>query len=262
MNSLLKKTLSIGVIIGLTLPLQSCIGVATVDTGYRGFLVRFGQVEGEALPEGIYFYNPITTSFVQMDTRVEKYEYDSETYTKDIQTAKMHVVVNYNLNKAHVGDMYKNVGTKWADKLIPQTVEGSLKAVVGKWNAVDLIANRAQAQGEIQSGIVAALEPKGIDVTRVEITNIDYSKEFENAVERKVVAIQEAEQQQNKTVSIREQANQTVISAKADAEAMKIKSEALSQNANLVQYQAVLKWDGKLPEYMLGGTMPFINLNK
>lgn len=258
----MERVIKFALLLPVLLSLQGCLGVGVVDTGYRGFLVRFGQVEGEALAEGIYFYNFFTTSFVEMDTRVEKYEYDSETYTKDIQTAKMHVVVNYSLDKTHAGDVYKTVGKDWENKLIPQTVEGSLKAVIGKWNAVDLISNRAQAQADIQNSIIAALAPKGVDVTRVEITNIDYSKEFEAAVEAKVVAIQEAEKQQNKTVSIREQASQTVISAKADAEAMKIKSEALSQNANLVQYEAVQKWNGKLPEYMMGNSVPFVSLGQ
>lgn len=256
----MRKLSKIIILAPLMLSLQGCLGIGIVDTGYRGFLVRFGQVEGDALAEGMYFYNFFTTSFVEMDTRVEKYEYDSQTYTKDIQTAKMRVVVNYSLDKSKAGDVYKAVGVDWANKLIPQTVEGNLKAVVGKWDAVDLIANRTKAQEQIQQSVIAALAAKGVDVSSVQITNIDYSGQFEKAVEDKVVAIQEAEQQKNKTVSIQEQANQTVISAKADAEAMKIKSEALSQNANLVQYQAVLKWDGKLPQYMMGNSVPFINI--
>ena len=36
--------------------------------------------------------------------------------------------------------------------------------------------------------------------------------------------------------------------------------KALTQNKALVEYEAVKKWDGKLPEYMMGGAMPFINL--
>lgn len=43
---------------------------------------------------------------------------------------------------------------------------------------------------------------------------------------------------------------------------MEIKSEALSKNKGLTEYEAVQKWDGKLPQYMLGGATPFINLNK
>ena len=42
---------------------------------------------------------------------------------------------------------------------------------------------------------------------------------------------------------------------------MAIRAQALTQNKALVEYEAVKKWDGKLPEYMLGGSVPFINLN-
>lgn len=259
----MRKLFNILIILPLMLSLQGCFGIGIVDTGYRGFLVRFGQVEGDALSEGMYFYNFFTTSLVQMDTRTQKYEYDTETYTRDIQQAKMHVVVNYSLNKNHVGDVYKTVGIDWSEKLIPQTVEGTLKASIGKWDAVDLISNRSKAQSEIQESIIAALSPKGVDVSRVEITNIDYSKQFEEAVEAKVTAIQQAEQQKNVTVNIQEQANQRVITAKAEAQSMQIRAQALTQNAALVQWEAVQRWDGHLPVYMLGAnSTPFINLEK
>ena len=42
---------------------------------------------------------------------------------------------------------------------------------------------------------------------------------------------------------------------------MKIRATALSQNKALVEYEAVKKWDGKLPEYMLGNSVPFINVS-
>ncbi len=58
-----------------------------------------------------------------------------------------------------------------------------------------------------------------------------------------------------------ENAKQQVIAAKAEAESMTIRSQALSQNKGLVEYEAVQKWDGKMPQYMLGnGTMPFVSI--
>lgn len=257
----MRKFLSMTIMLGMMLSLQGCFGVAVVDTGYRGLEVRFGKVVSDSLTEGMYFYNPFTTSIIEMDTRTQKLEYDSETYTKDIQTAKMHVVVNYNLEQAKVGDMYKSVGRDWEEKLIPQTVEGTLKSVVGKWDAIDLISNRAKAQQEIQTSIAANLLSHNVVVTRVEISNIDYTKEFEEAVEAKVKAIQQAEQAHNKTVQVQEEANQRVITAKAEAQSMQIRAEALSRNKQLVAWEAVQKWDGHMPNYMLGGnTMPFINI--
>ena len=41
---------------------------------------------------------------------------------------------------------------------------------------------------------------------------------------------------------------------------MRIRSQALSQNQNLVAYEAVQKWDGKLPVNMYGSApLPFID---
>lgn len=256
----MKKILTTSAAVITMLSLQGCFGVTIIDTGKRGIETRFGQVVGEPLAEGIHFYNPFTSDIVEIDTRLQKWEFEAETYTRDIQQAKLKVVINYGVDRAKVGQVYRDVGVDWANKLIPQTAEGTLKSVIGKWDAVDLIDNRAKAQQDIQDTIASILLTKGIVVSRVEIQNIDYTSEFEKVVEEKVAAIQEAEKQKNITTSIRERANQTIISAQADAQAMKIKSDALSQNANLVQYEAVQKWDGKLPEYMLGNSVPFINI--
>jgi regulator of protease activity HflC (stomatin/prohibitin superfamily) len=257
----MKKLLITASLFAITLPLQGCLGVKIVDTGERGIETNFGKVTGE-VSEGMHFYNPFTSSIITMDTRTLKWEYDDETYTKDIQQAKMHVVVNYNLDPAHASDVYLSVGHNWEQKLLPQTVQGTLKSVIGEWDAMSLIGNRAKAQAEIQERISAALADKHILVTRVEISNIDYAKEFEAAVEAKVKAIQEAEQAKNNTVRVAEEAKQAVLTAEGEAKAMQIKAQALSANANLVQYEAVQKWDGKLPDYMMGNSVPFINIAK
>ncbi len=255
----MKKIYTITALLLMTAPLQGCLGAKVVDTGERGIETHFGKVTGE-VSEGLHFYNPFTSTITVMDTRTQKWEYDDATYTKDIQQAKMHVVVNYNLDPSHAGDVYLSVGDDWVNKLIPQTVQGTLKSVIGQWDAMDLIGNRAKAQVEIQNRIASALADKHILVTRVEISNIDYTKEFEAAVEAKVKAIQEAEQAKNNTVRVAEEAKQAVLTAKGEAEAMQIKAQALSTNSNLVQYEAVQKWDGKLPDYMMGNSVPFINI--
>ena len=41
---------------------------------------------------------------------------------------------------------------------------------------------------------------------------------------------------------------------------MQIRSQALAQNRGLVEYEAVQKWDGVLPVYMMGDAVPFINM--
>ena len=94
------------------------------------------------------------------------------------------------------------------------------------------------------------------------MTSIAYSETFEKAIENKVTAEQEALRAKNKTVQIQEEAKQKLISAEAEAKSMSIRAHALTQNKALVEYEAVQKWDGKLPEYMMGNTVPFLNMTK
>ena len=236
-------------------------GCEQVDTGHRGVKTHFGEVDMKAgsIPEGLYFYNILTRSIAEMDTRILRWESKTETYTKDVQQANITYVINYRLNQDSAHIMYKEVGQNWADKLLVQAVEGELKKVIGKYDAVDLIANRGKASLEAKEFITRALAPQNITIQEFQMVDISYLPEFEKAVEAKVIATQKANQAVNDTVRIREEATQTVVRATAEANAIRIKASALQANAKLVEYMYAEKWDGKLP-HITGAAVPFVNV--
>ena len=231
-----------------------------VDTGYRGIKITLGKVSPVSLTEGVHFKFPIFQNIVLMDVRTKKLAIDTSVYTKDIQQATINYTINYNLDASSVHDMYREVGVAWEEKILMPAVEGILKNVIGKWNASELVANRDKATSEILFLLKRDLEKNHVDVTNFQIAHIKYTSEFERAIEAKVTAEQEALKAKNKTVQIQEEAKQKIISAEAEAKSMAIRATALTQNKALVEYEAVQKWNGKLPEYLMGGTMPFINL--
>jgi regulator of protease activity HflC (stomatin/prohibitin superfamily) len=236
-------------------------GIKQVDTGQRGIKTTWGEVVSGSLPEGLYFYNPISSNIVEMDTRVQRKDGETDTYTRDVQQAAIKYTLNYRLKQDAAHLMYRDVGRDWDDKLVPQVVLGTLKEVVGKWDAVDLISNRDKAGTSAYEAIRANLAERNVEVSRFEITDIAYTREFENSVEQKVIAQQKAIEEQNRTKQIEEQARQKVLSAEAEAKSIQIRAQALERNAKLVEWEAVQKWNGVLPQYMLGsGATPFINL--
>lgn len=249
------------------LPFLTACGFEVVDTGHRGCLTRFGAVTETPLPEGFQSYNPFTENVVELNVQTNKLTADMETYTQDVQQAKLKMTVNYNLSPSATCVMYRDVGMDWDDKLILQVVAGALKETIGKWTAEQLVGNRDKAAAEAFANIKTQLAEKNIVVTGFEINDIEYTHEFEQAVEAKVVAIQSAHAEKNKTVQIEEQAKQTIATAQAAAESMRIKAHALEANPKLVEYEAVQKWNGTFCEQgatcMFGtGAMPFINLSK
>lgn len=248
------------VVILLVLFVILCNPIAMVGVGERGVKVTLGMVSPTSYTEGIHLITPFISKIKTMDVKTQKVYIQTPVYTKDIQQANISYVINFNLQPENVHKMYREVGMAYKDTVLMPVVEGTIKDVIGKWNAQDLVANREIATREILDKLVKQLAPRYINVTGFQMTEIKYSDVFERAIESKVTAEQEALKAKNKTVQIQEEARQKVISAEAEARSMAIRANALTQNKALVQYEAVQKWDGKMPQYMLGGSMPFINI--
>jgi regulator of protease activity HflC (stomatin/prohibitin superfamily) len=185
----------------------------------------------------------------------------TEQYTKDIQQADTDISVTFNLDPNHIIKMHKDTGKDYAEKLIGPAIVGCAKDVFGKWNATDVIAKREEATEFIVKGLKNKLEPYGIHITLVELLDISFKPKFEDAVEAKQIAEQEASRAKNLTVKIKEEAQQKIIAAEAEAKAMEVRAKALESNKSLVEYEAVMKWNGELPQYMMGDSIPFINMN-
>lgn len=257
------KKLGWKILLGIFVLVLIFSGTYYISPGYRGTLVTLGNVHQTSFNNGIGFKWPFISSMKETDVRTQVFTDTAITYTKDIQTATIGFTMTYNVVPENVPALYEKIGTEYRSKLITPYLQDAIKDVVGGWVAQDLVANRDKARTQIMDVLKRKINNKYIQNISFQITNLDYSDNFEQAIENKVIAEQKAQEAVNNTKRIQEEANQKVISAKADAEAMSIKAQALEKNQRLVDYEAVQKWDGKMPQYMLGnGAMPFINLNK
>lgn len=237
-------------------------GCSQINPGEAGFETQFGKIESnEILREGLHFYSIIGGDIVVYDCKNQVMRIKTEQYTKDIQQADTDISVTYSLSPSHIIEIHKENGKDYADKLIVPAIIGCAKDVFGKWNATDVIAKREEATEFIVTSLKTKLKPYGINITLVELLDISFKTKFEDAVEAKQIAEQEANRAKNLTVKIKEEAQQKIIAAEAEAKAMEVRAKALESNKSLVEYEAVMKWNGVLPQYMMGNTVPFINMN-
>jgi regulator of protease activity HflC (stomatin/prohibitin superfamily) len=244
----------------MPLVLSAC-GFEIVDEGNRGIKKTLGEVQDKVYAPGIYFYNPFISGISEFEVREQKSEQDAQCYTKDTQTVVIKFVATYYAKPEAVITLFKQYGWEWQEKAVMPAIQARIKDVVGQYAADDLVNKRERATSEAFDHLKALLGDRGVALGSLSFVNMDFNDEYERAVEQKVVAIQKASEAKNHTVEVEEQAKQTVLAAKADAEAMRIKSQALSQNKGLVQFEAVQKWDGKLPVNMYGSApIPFLNL--
>lgn len=231
-----------------------------VPAGHKGVETLFGKVNDRVLDEGLHFLNPLS-EVKDIDLREQREEISLSTYTKDIQLAQLKVVFTFNLNGANVQKLFRTVGVNYRDKLITPILQNAIKDVVGKWEADQLIENRNKATVDMSKLLVESLNKEFINFGSFSLIEIVYSESFEKSIEEKQIATQNAIKAKNNTVRISEEAKQKVISAEAEAKSIRIRSQALSSNKGLIEYEAIQKWDGKLPTYTGGGAIPFLNLN-
>ncbi len=258
----IERMAKLGLVLLLALSplMMTGCGMEQVDEGFRGVYTSWGKVEGDALPPGLHFYNPVSGNIFEMEVREQKMEGDTSVFTRDTQTVTIKYAVTYYPDPTKIAQIYSQFGKDWAEKILVPVVLGSVKDTVGQYIADDLVSKRQTAKLTTLKELTEALAKRSITVTNLEFMNLDFDDAYEHAVEAKVVAIQKAAEAKNKTVEVQEQARQTVMAAEADAKSMQIRSAALAQNKGLVEYEAVQKWDGALPQFQFGNSTPFINL--
>jgi len=230
--------------------------------GERSIITTFGKASNTVYAAGMHIKLPFIQNVKRFDVKTIRADYKTQTYTKDIQTANITVSYSYNLKEQDIVSTYKQYGNEWQERILYPNLEQAVKAEVGVWNADQIVANR----DKVANNILVSLQDRMTEhkypvmITNFQMINIDFSSQFEQAIEKKVIAEQAALEEANKTKQVEQQAKQTVTQAKAEAESMRIRANALASNPKLVSYEAVQKWDGKLPQFMMGNSTPILDV--
>lgn len=230
-------------IVGIILLITAITSIRTIPTGKVGVVTQYGKVTGRELGEGLSFVAPWGINRVSIyDIKVQKDTSSTAAATKDLQDVTGEVVLNYRLDREDVTEIHQSVGVEYRDKLVNPALSEVFKSASAKYNAGELITERAALKADVYKQITARLEKYGIIVDDVSITNFQFSESFSKAIEEKQVAQQNAER-----------AKFNLEAARTNAEAQRAQSETLS--AEYLQMQAIEKWDGHMPKYSGNGTV-------
>ena len=235
----------------------------TVDTGHRGVVLRLQNPTGEIKEQGFYWKTPFIESVVDMNVQVQKEEAEATAASKDLQDVTTKIAINYHLDPSKVGTIYQEVRKDYTVRIIQPAIQEAVKSATAKFTAEELITKRSEVRDAISTNIKEKVIPRGIVVDEVNIINFAFSESFNAAIERKVTAEQEALAAKNNLERVKFEAQQAIERATGEAEAIRIQSEAVKEQPQYIELKAVERWNGILPQYMLGeGALPFINLNK
>lgn len=231
----------------------------TIGAGERGVLLRWNAVTGHVYGEGLFMRIPVSDRIIVMDVQVQKEQIEATAASKDLQSVTSIVALNFHINPDKVSTIYQDVGVEYKTRLIDPALQESVKASTAKYTAEELITKREQVREEIRNHVKDKLASRGIEVDDFNIVDFSFSESFNQAIEAKVTAEQSALAAKNKLEQIKFEADQKIAEARGKAEAMRVESEALKSNPQVLELRAIEKWDGRLPT-VTGGATPFVNL--
>lgn len=250
----------LGVAVIVVLLLGNPLG--TVGAGERGILLRFNAVTGTIYDEGLYFRWPLIERVIIVDIKIQKEQADATAASKDLQTVHSDVAVNFHIGAERVASIYQEVGIDYKQRLIDPTLQEAVKAITAKFTAEELITRREAVRDDIKALLKEKLEPRGIMVDEFNIVDFGFSPSFNSAIEAKVTAEQQALAAKNKLEQIKFEADQRIAEARGKSEAMRVESEALRTNPQILELRALEKWNGVLPQVTGSGGVPFINIQQ
>lgn len=233
-----------------------------VNAGERGVLMKFGQVQEQILGEGIHPIIPVVNTVKKISIKIQKQEIWAETLSQDLQNILTDVVVNWHILPEKANVIFQKIGDEKnvIDVIINPSIEEVVKAVFSQYTAEEVITKRREVKTKLDENLITRLSIYHIAVDEISLVNIQFSDNFRQAVEAKQIAAQEAKQADFVALKAKKQAEAKINLAKGEAQAQNLIGNILTPE--ILQRQAIEKWDGRLPLIMSRDSFQLWDMHK
>lgn len=246
----------------------------TIDEGEEGVVLRYGKAVRTS-GSGLYFKMPVIESVVKFSTRTETMREEKiPVYSKDQQPADTTISITFHIVDGKSSEIYNdfgNIQNAYNNVIRPNMLQ-DFKNVFGKYTAAMAIQERERLVNDAINNINRSLNKyPAIQVTGIQIEDINFSQTYEKTIEDRMkaeVEVQKAQQELSKEkvqadialTQAKAKADAQLLAAEAEAKSLDIKGEAIRKNPEIVKLTYIEKWNGQLPQ-VSGSATPLINLS-
>ncbi len=242
----------VGVALALLFLIPRCLIV--VQPGYEA--VIFNRIVGtEMTPRGpgIHFLLPVVQFPVLYDVRTQTYSMASQSedrasqfndsltaLTADGQRVDLDISVRYRLEPSQVPKLHQTVGPDFLGKIIRPASQAVVRNVIARYSAIGVYSDqRGEIQETIKEELGILMAKEGILLQGLLLRNVEFSVEFQSAIEAKQIAEQEKEREVFRVEQAELTKQRMVVKAEGEAQSIQLKGEALNKNPDVVQLEYV-----------------------
>jgi len=212
----------------------------TVDAGHMA--VKYSRMSGvgdQTFMEGLHFMIPWVERPIIFDTRARPHTMTSLTGSRDLQMVNINVRVLSKPDMGRLPEIYRLLGTDFDEKVLPSIVNEVLKSVVAQYNASQLIVQRDLVSRMIRQRLMQRAADFHILLDDVSITHLNFSPEYEKAVEAKQVAQQQAERARYIVLKAQEEKKKTIIHAEGERASAQMIGSAMKENPGFIELRKI-----------------------
>jgi regulator of protease activity HflC (stomatin/prohibitin superfamily) len=271
----------------------------SIAPGYVGIVFDKANhnVTASALEPGWAFINPFTQAIQEYPITIQTYSMiqkstegqtsgdDSiKVQSNEGQQINLDVVIQYQVIKEEAGQLYQDWGgaelTLVEDRVVRQYTRSQVPVVASKYGWEEITSSKRDIiNGEISKALDAEFAKRHMRLISFAVREVHLPQALQTALDQKIQAQQQAEQQKYQLAQAQVKAQQDVAEATGRANALKAQAEGeaqatltraeaqakaniqLSQSLtpDLIRYQQLQRWDGKLPVFSGGNATPLID---
>jgi prohibitin 1 len=259
--------------IAAALLLLSFNAFVIINPGQAGVISVLGKARDGAILEGIHFKPPLIAQVDVYDVTVQKFEVPAQSLTKDLQNLEASFAINFRLDPTQVVQIRRAQGTlqNLVSKVIAPQTQESFKIAAARRTAEEAITQRSELKQDFDSALSQRLEKYAVIVLDTSVVDLNFTREFSNAVEDKQIAEQRAQQAVYIAQEATQEAQAEINRAQGKAEAQRLLAETLKAAGGqlVLQKEAIEAWregGAQVPNVLVigsdGENMPFLfNLN-
>jgi regulator of protease activity HflC (stomatin/prohibitin superfamily) len=221
-----------------------------VGVGYVG--VTFNRLTGktQSFQQGFHLNIPLIITVNKFDVRTQRLDIKAVGSSKDLQEVSFELVLNYHLLYDKVNNLYAKVGRDYSNIIIKPAVEETIKSVAAMFPVEQIIVDRQVLRDLMIKALQERLLNYDIVAEAVNIIDIDFTLEFNRVVEQKQIEEQKIKTAEYQKRQAEELKQKTIFEAEGESRKQQLLRDTVSEKVIALKW--IEKWDGKLPQYMLG----------